>query len=663
MSSRNNKYRLQIFKQLKRGNYIITPYNAYKNISFSSKLYLDQYKFLSDITVVKNYAPLNCNDFYSNGYDCNLINNGEAILINWIYGQSKIQNKGIYTIVLTKSLSGACNCLFLDKSNDLKTSKNKPYLFNVAVGRYLNKNEYPLGKIPYGSIIYSKPFNSQSVDPHILYSYVNHNFYSTNIDENNHNSSLYINSETVRNLYESCSILNIRQDIFGNGIQRSTFVLNDYSLSGSYTESITLKDDGYSNLYVNTVNTSSFVSKNSLLVNLSFDEKFKHKIENTRVYENIRDYSSYKNDAISKSGSKYTSGFLTTGLKQETVGTSLLCDGNPVYIPHKNYLEFNEDDNFSVSFFVSASILAQNTSSQYSYIIAKQDYSENFIKNEFNRTIDYRFLKSLSGVYPFSIRYINSGSDAGKIYFSRYGGTNEVFITSSMPVSESFYHIVCQKSGSIFQIYVNGQLNSSGSCIVNGSVYNTSPIFIGSLFETKSAFYGKVDEVRIYNKPLTSEEISSLSNTDYINTQALQTNKIGNIFYNTGTVVISTPLPAYNSILLGISGSTVYEGVSGSYYGFDGTFQSTKKIFQHEIIIPIRNYEFNFSSNPTLKKNNRANSVEFKPFVSSSDFNVYFTSIGLYNRNYELVAVAKLSTPIPKYQDKDLNIIVKFDVD
>jgi hypothetical protein len=86
-------------------------------------------------------------------------------------------------------------------------------------------------------------------------------------------------------------------------------------------------------------------------------------------------------------------------------------------------------------------------------------------------------------------------------------------------------------------------------------------------------------------------------------------------------------------------------------------------IYHHEIVIPVRGHEFNYSSNPTLKKNNSANSTEFKSFVSSSSFNVYFTSIGLYNRNYELVAVAKLNTPLPKYQDKDLNVIVKFDVE
>jgi hypothetical protein len=662
MSSRNNKYRLQIFKQLKRGNYIITPFNVYKNVNFSSNTYLDQYKFLNDITIIKNTAPLGCEDFYSQGLDCNLINNGEGVLINWIYGQSRLQNKGTYTIILTKSNTGVCNCLFLGLSTDTNTTRNRPYLFTISTGTFLNRTLYPLGKIPIGTKIYSSSF-SQSIDSHILYDSVNHCYYKSNFDEIDYNLGYYINKSTVRNLYESCSVLNVRQDLFGNSIKRNSFNVYDYSLSGSYTSSVLIKDDGKSNLYVNTIDTSSFVNTNNLLLHLSFDEKFKDKIENKKTYFPIKDHSIYENNGITISGSYYTEGFTTTGIKEESVGTALLCDGAPVYVQHGDHLQFVESNDFSISFFVSASISAQNSQVSQSFIFAKQDFSLNFIKNKYNKSIDYKLLKTLSGVYPFSVRYINTGSDSGKIYFSRYGGSDEAFITSSIPVSESYYHVVCQKTGSNFELYINGQLDSSGSCLVNGSVYNNSPIFIGSLLETQSAFFGKLDEIRLYNRALLPSEIESLSNVDYINTQALQTNKIGNIFYNTGAVVISTQLPAYKNMLLGLSGSRVYEDVDGNYYGFDGQFKSTKKIFQHEIIIPIRSYEYNFSSNPTLKKDNLSNSYEFKPFVSSSAFNVYFTSIGLYNRNYELVAVAKLNTPIPKYQDKDLNIIVKFDVE
>jgi hypothetical protein len=663
MSSRNNKYRLQIFKKLKRGNYLITPFNVFKKVTFSTNQYLDQYKFLNDITVVKETAPLNCNDFYSIGYDCNIINNGEAVLVNWVYGQSQIQNKSVYSIILTKTLSGVCNCLYLGSSNELKTNRNRPYLFNVLKGRALDTTQYPLGKLPLSSVLYTAPHETQSVDPHILYQYINHNYYKSKFGEQDYNAAYFINRATTRLLYESCSVLNIRQDIYGNSIKRKSITITDYSLSGSYTGSLIIKDDGRSNLFINTINTGSFIPSNNLLTYLSFNEKFKERIENKKSYSEIEDSSINRNHALSISGSVYTTGFVTTGLKSESVGTALLCDSNPIYVQHKDYFNFNAEDDFSISFFISASVPAQNTGSGYSFLIAKQDYANNFIKNKYNKSIDYRLLKSLSGVYPFSIRYINTGSDAGKLYFSRYGGTDEAFITSSMILSESYYHVVCQKTGSTFQVYINGQLNSTGSATVNGSVYNISPVFIGGLLHTGSGFIGKLDEIRIYNTALTNQQIQTLANTDFINLQALQTNKIGNVFYNTGTVVISNIFPAYKNIFCGISGSMQYTDASGSYYGFDGEFKSTKKIYQHEIVIPVRGHEFNYSSNPTLKKNNSANSTEFKSFVSSSSFNVYFTSIGLYNRNYELVAVAKLNTPLPKYQDKDLNVIVKFDVE
>lgn len=663
MSSRNNKYRLQIFKQLKRGNYIITPFNVYKKNAFSSDTYLNQYSFLADLYFTKDSAPLSCNDFYENGYDCSLLENGEGVVVYWIYGQSKLQNKGIYTIILTKSLSGSCNCLFLGYSNQINQSTTKPYIFNVSLGTFSDRSKFPLGKIPLGSVLYQNPSQSQSIDPNILYSYINHNFYKNNVDEDNYTAGYFLNKNINRSLFESCSVFNIRQDAYGNGIRRGSFVLNDFNLSGSFSESIKVYDDSNSNIIVSNITTASFVPYENLLLHLSFDEKFKERIENKKSVTPIKDYSKYSNNALTLSGSTYSAGFMTSGVKSEPVGTSLVCDGSVVYVNHREYLEFDLDSDFAISFFVSASISSQDTGSNVAFIIAKQEYSENFIKNKSSKQIDFKYLRSLTGVYPFSVQYITSGSDIGKIKLSRYGGTDEVFITSNTPITGAFQHIVCQKTGSMFQMFVNGTLNSSGSCNVNGSVYNTSPITIGSLFDGDSPFYGEVDELRIYDRALTNTEITALSNVDYINTQALQTNKIGNIFYNNGMVVLSTPIPAYKNLLLGLSGSFEYTSESGSFYGFSGSFESTKRIFQHEIVIPIKNHEFNFSSNPTLKKNNRSNALEFKPFVSSSFFNVYFTTIGLYNRNYELVAVAKLSTPMPKYQDKDLNIIVKFDVE
>ena len=47
-------------------------------------------------------------------------------------------------------------------------------------------------------------------------------------------------------------------------------------------------------------------------------------------------------------------------------------------------------------------------------------------------------------------------------------------------------------------------------------------------------------------------------------------------------------------------------------------------------------------------------------FVSSSA-HPYVTTIGLYNKDYQLLAVGKLAQPIQKRDDVDMNFIVRWD--
>jgi len=659
---RRTKYNLQIFKKLKRGNYLVSEFNAHKKVNISSNSYLGKYKFIEDIVFQNNTSPDGCADFYENGYDCNLISNGEAVVVNWIYGQSEKQNKGIYSILLSKEKDGTCRCLYLGLSTTPVNTKSIYFLFDVYKAKYINKNQYPLGKLQIDGVFSRENDTTQSYHPGIMYSHIDHNFYKTVYADGYYNESFYINKNINRKLYDIANILKIKRDLYGYSIKKESVVIDDYSISNITSHSISLYDDGNYNLIDKNIDTGSFIPNSNLVLYLSFDEKFNYEIENKKTYEPIIDYSIYNESITTISGSLYTKGFKTSGQIEDNVGTALVTDGYPIVIDNSSQYEFDVDDDYAISFFISASVQDQNTETSHSFIFAKQDYKSNFVKNKISSTIDYKYVKSLTGVYPFSVRYINSGDDAGRVYFSRYGGVTETYITSSTILTGSYHHIICQKSGSVFQIYVNGILDSSGSALVGGSVFNTSPIFIGSLFDTSSAFYGILDEVRLYNKSLSDVEISALSNTDYNNLQALQTNKVGNVFYESGIIIITSPNPKYKNVFYGKDGNMLYEDESG-YYGFDVQFKSSKTIYQHEIIIPIKSYEFNFSSNPTLKKGNKSNSIEFKPFVSSSNFNVYFTTIGLYNNNYELVAIAKLNTPIPKYQDKDLNIIVRFDVE
>ncbi len=49
-------------------------------------------------------------------------------------------------------------------------------------------------------------------------------------------------------------------------------------------------------------------------------------------------------------------------------------------------------------------------------------------------------------------------------------------------------------------------------------------------------------------------------------------------------------------------------------------------------------------------------------FATGSYFTPYVTTVGLYNNNHELVAVAKLSQPLPTSAVTDTTILVNLDL-
>lgn len=88
------------------------------------------------------------------------------------------------------------------------------------------------------------------------------------------------------------------------------------------------------------------------------------------------------------------------------------------------------------------------------------------------------------------------------------------------------------------------------------------------------------------------------------------------------------------------------------------SFQSEYTINEQNIICNISENDFNFSYNPTLIKSGSDQDIE--NFVTSS-FYPYITTVGLYNDNNELLAVAKLPKPIIKPDFTELNFLIKFD--
>jgi hypothetical protein len=83
----------------------------------------------------------------------------------------------------------------------------------------------------------------------------------------------------------------------------------------------------------------------------------------------------------------------------------------------------------------------------------------------------------------------------------------------------------------------------------------------------------------------------------------------------------------------------------------------------------VKNRDFNYSNNPTYVYDGKtvsptgitpsAGTIYNQDFISNPT--TYITTVGLYNDNNELVAVAKLSRPAVKTFDNELLVKVRLD--
>ena len=215
---------------------------------------------------------------------------------------------------------------------------------------------------------------------------------------------------------------------------------------------------------------------------------------------------------------------------------------------------------------------------------------------------------------------------------------------------------------------VDGTKESSSSINLRGDVWNDYDILLGSKFTSEGVWdvgeefkslTGSLDEVRMYRRSLTETEIVGLSDNDWRTGSAYQSDIVGEVFYNHGIAVVSDPRPKYKNVMVGATGNWDY----GQNFGFTTKYKSTKKLFETSVLCEVNRNEFIISQNPTLRKNNDVNSELLKPFITGSDFNNYFTTIGLYNKEFELIAVGKLATAIKNRDEADITVKVRFDLD
>jgi len=229
---------------------------------------------------------------------------------------------------------------------------------------------------------------------------------------------------------------------------------------------------------------------------------------------------------------------------------------------------------------------------------------------------------------------------------------------------------------SVKHLFYNNNTFVSASKLVTSSIFNlTDDLFV---FSIGQELYGnKIEpssfEVTIH--PLSSSIIDDGYGNLFVS-QSGTGSWVGNIFYEKGIAVVQQDTGSINTNI-SRHGLKLIQGSS-----VDVFYNSNVTVERHEIITKLKPTEFNFSAfNPSiltlysasgesasnLKKNNVPQVSENEWYIydllSSGFITPYVTTVGLYNDERDLVAVAKLSRPIQRTFSTEQIFIIRFDVE
>jgi len=525
----------------------------------------------------------------------------------------------------------------------------------------------------------------------------------------------YDGNRQHRDLHRYAHVISIPQAIYGEGIKKSSIHVIDNPTG------ITLQDDGYSNLIDKAIDTSNFIGSENLVVHIPFSEGYKllrsegHRVKTVSQgrYSDLKLGLNYNGPFpfnISSKDVKYVGGM--HGYALETQGHS-----GSYAIAKKlgsGPTQYGADQDFAISMWLKIPVSQSVSQSRWGSL--DESYETWTVHGGNRYRLKRRRLKqhadniilskrkwAWGSCFPFEISVGNSwgsdrGSYSGKLVFRRSDGNTEKTLVSTDAYNDNIWrHFVFQKTGSNLEMYCNGKrVKTKGDYPKDHSntISNNWPISIGagrlveayqgtfdgvpnslqaemaggsygsagvkthykpksfvsannikyerSLDSMIKPFTGSIDEIRIYDTAIHSSSIIALSQS------VTNTNVVGNAFYDYGLVTVTDPRQKYRDMF---SDNTKH------YI----TFKGSHTIIEEEYYCHIRSTEFDVSMNPTLRKNNSIYESELKGMSSASNFHPYITSVGLYNDDLDLIAVAKMASPIKKPKNMDTTIVVRFD--
>lgn len=187
-----------------------------------------------------------------------------------------------------------------------------------------------------------------------------------------------------------------------------------------------------------------------------------------------------------------------------------------IVIPHSEAFNFGPEDDFTISLWIKQAGQQNLTQTYENDVLSKWVYEDGSVPGE------------MSGGYPFVVRILNQSSPLhGLTEFIRfdgypeYGGCERIGdITVGKPFNDNqWHHFVFRKfahtgilNSKVDCVDYGREVDRSGYDVIGCTTKNIAPLIIGARYNGYGYFTGAIDEIRIWNRQLSDEEVDILLN-------------------------------------------------------------------------------------------------------------------------------------------------------
>ena len=314
------------------------------------------------------------------------------------------------------------------------------------------------------------------------------------------------------------------------------------------------------------------------------------------------------------------------------------------------------DNTNNLTTFHTSSIQANQTdpNSQGNFFIEAYHKATSSVDAEVQFSVGYGH-KAGSGSVDFTNDTGSFGYSATKVVYNQYRqlvyGDETQNFTFSTHTPDDIYFINVNRSRYRHNLKP-GSLNLK---LTNGG--NSIELTDDSVTSTGSAVITNIG--RQFNLVSGSSGVMLGSNINQVGT----TSSYGFVYPDAGLIVLNPD--ALSSSILGLvsaktantNGNNGTKLLTAMEAGNQFIVDSEERITSQYYFTRVKNFEFNYSSNPSFIDDQ--GSLNFTSMIDMP--RVYISTVGLYNDEGDLLAVAKLSQPVAKDFTKEALIRVKLD--